>query len=80
MIVNYESYLSIIVWSCDSYDLTIHIIFDLGSRDHGDVMIHKYLIIILISYNIRYSESVITYQMPQCYIIIWSYSSIILHE
>jgi hypothetical protein len=52
-------------------------IWDLGSRDDGDVMIHKYLIIILISYNIGYSESVITCHMLQCYIIIWSYSPII---
>jgi len=68
------------VWSYDSYNLTIHMILDLGSRDDGDVIIHKYRIIILISYNIRYSESVITCYMLQCYIIIWSYSPIILHE
>jgi hypothetical protein len=45
-------------------------ILDLESRDGGDVMIHKYQIIILISYNIGYSELVITCHMPQCYIII----------
>jgi hypothetical protein len=45
-------------------------ILDFESRDDGDVMIHKYIIIILISYNIEYSESIITCYMPQCYIII----------
>jgi hypothetical protein len=45
-------------------------ILDLGSRDNGDLMIHEYLIIILISYNIGYSESMITCHMSQCYIII----------
>jgi hypothetical protein len=45
-------------------------ILDLGSRDDGDVIIHKYRIIILISYNIRYSGSVITCYMLQCYNII----------
>jgi hypothetical protein len=58
----------IIIDSYVSYDLTIHMILDLGSHDDGNVMIHKY-IIILISYNIGYSESVITCHMPQCYII-----------
>jgi hypothetical protein len=53
---------------------------DFGSRDDGDLMIHKYRMIILISYNIRYSGSVITCHMPQSYIIIWSYSHNILHE
>jgi hypothetical protein len=46
-------------------------ILDLGSRDDSDVMSHKYLIIILISYNIGYSESVITCHMLQSYIIIY---------
>jgi hypothetical protein len=58
------------VWSYDSYNLTIHMILDLGSRDDGDVMIYKYRMIILISYNIRYSGSVITCHMPQYYIIL----------
>jgi hypothetical protein len=54
----------------DSYDLTIHMILNLRSCDDNDVMIHKYLIIIFISYSIGYSELVITCYMPQCYIII----------
>jgi len=45
-------------------------ILNLRSHDDGDVMIHKYRMIILINYNIKYSGSVITYHMPQCYIII----------
>jgi len=49
------------VWSYDSYKLTIHMILDLESRD---VMIHKYRIIILISYNIRYGRSMVTCHMP----------------
>jgi len=36
-------------------------ILDIRSRDDSDVMIHKYLIIILMSYNIGYSESMINY-------------------
>jgi hypothetical protein len=55
-------------------------ILDLESRDNGNVMIHKYLIIILISYNIGYSETLITCYMSECYIIIGLYSPIILHE
>jgi hypothetical protein len=39
-------------------------ILDIGSHYDGNVMIHKYLIIILISYNIGYSESVIICHMP----------------
>lgn len=45
-------------------------ILDFGSRNEGDIMIHKYLIIILISYNIGYSELIIACHMLQCYIII----------
>jgi hypothetical protein len=68
------------VWLYDSYNLTINMILYLESRDDDDVVIHKYRMIILISYNIRYSGLVITCHMPQCYIIIWSYNHIILHE
>jgi Mg2+/Co2+ transporter CorB len=35
-------------------------ILDFESRDVSDVMIHKYRIIILVSYNIRCSGSVMT--------------------
>jgi len=45
-------------------------ILDLGL---SDVMIIKYLMIILITYN-----KMITCYMPKCYIITWSYSPIIL--
>jgi hypothetical protein len=55
-------------------------ILNLGSRDDGDVIIHKYLIIILMTLEFGYSESVITCHMPLYYIIIWSYNPIILHE
>jgi hypothetical protein len=38
-------------------------ILDLGSRVDGDIIIHKYRMIIIIRYNIRYSGSVITCHM-----------------
>jgi hypothetical protein len=50
-------------------------ILDFRSHDDGDVMIQKYRMIILISYNIRYSGflHVICYNVILLYIIIWSY-------
>jgi hypothetical protein len=50
-------------------------ILDLRSRD---VMIIKYLMIILITYNKVIAYFIFTCHMAQCYIIIWSYSPIIL--